>query len=465
MDETVSGLHALSEAWRMHSINLKSYVYTGIWLVFDSSYYAWFVMFPRIKDDLGYSQTEMNILGGMMYFGCGILQMVPSLLVNRLKDGKTYSAWALTQMIVIAELLITLILAGELPSSIVFTAALFCVCGALFTAYCTAQLGNCFEVLFKTAKHPVAAFGVMNAHSSALFAFVSLLFIVYYVFVGVNTALWVTFALFTSCAAVSSVVQTVFTIVLLRYQRTVGEEKQENIKKEQDALVESTPAPPVAYLGFAMLSREPLSYVVSVLFLFSFGNCVTFFSNSGEILLSAGGSKSDSNRIVLVFVAVQLVARIASAYLAGLGEDIRNVLNEYVLIGLTNFLMVIISLLGIFFWDSIPVFYVSLALDGLAYGLLWPIVFSIANTSFPKYKYETVTCTVGNFTVGIGPLLFGLVTGMLYDQHADSETHDCYGQECFRDSYYISLATSAFTALLAWFVARPLHRRMIQSDQ
>ena len=92
--------------------------------------------------------------------------------------------------------------------------------------------------------------------------------------------------------------------------------------------------------------------------------------------------------------------------------------------------------------------YILSALNSLAYGTTWVVLFDLAHPgrSLTAAQYSDARLTFvhvysfSNLAPAFGPLLFDVLSGRLYDQHADAAAHTCLGSRCYHTYFIITAA-------------------------
>lgn len=197
-------------------------------------------------------------------------------------------------------------------------------------------------------------------------------------------------------------------------------------------------------------------WLLQIVFVLLFGCGVNFYSTSGSIVLSLGGTDNEGRYLFILFCIGQTAARLtATPYIGAKASRIRMIR----VLAIDAIVMTAVGALAASI-NSTALMYGMAVCNGAAYGSLWVILLAFRDVDLvldaaTAANYGTSGYILNGFmNIGpaVGPALFGKVSGVLYDRLADS-AHLCYGLACYSTYFFVHVGAAAVAGVLVVVLA------------
>jgi MFS family permease len=188
----------------------------------------------------------------------------------------------------------------------------------------------------------------------------------------------------------------------------------------------------------------------------------TILTGGGTVMTNNIGQMSESLRLhdnvipaaLALFCAAQAFSRVLTGAFSDWCMTQYNVPRPYFLI-VASIAAIAAHLVLAFSSREVP-FVVGVALTGVAFGMVWPLVVLIVGELFGNENLGANYMFYDGFDSAVGTLLISkFIASKIYEKHIvvqvnGENENTCYGEECFRDTHLIVVGLSAsciFTCL------------------
>eukprot|EP01028_Stygiella_incarcerata_P007477 TRINITY_DN30934_c0_g1_i1.p1 TRINITY_DN30934_c0_g1~~TRINITY_DN30934_c0_g1_i1.p1 ORF type:complete len:498 (-),score=93.39 TRINITY_DN30934_c0_g1_i1:174-1487(-) len=425
------------------------------------------VYLDDLKHALGFSQEQINLVGASAYVGSQCLNVFVGILLRKFNKPilftVIYSFFALVGFAGIFLCLLfhvnsfLLVLFSMIIASLGMIALLVTVT-PLLLSHCRTQQGA--ELYMSVV---IDIFGVVGAAAAG----------VYWVIPWSSRA---KLELFMAYHGMSSFGMGILVAVFLSISLSRREKKSQNLQNTQISKEDEDDTPSVekgvnesenecendplisprepsveticGFLGRSTIWAHHLTWLIV------FGVSVNFYNNSGTIMDSLDSSYDMKFLVLLLFGIGQTVGRIFYGYV--IRKNFCGTGNMQVGLSVLFMSSVLLSLtsLSAAWHNTEHTMLVYISIMSICYGGLWSLFsmigFQWQKTYFPFSSIRPeIVYGIMCYGPGLGPLMFDGLSGVLYDQKADSD-HNCSGQDCYRLYFLISGLLSVFISIFVF---------------
>ncbi|MDP2435858.1 MAG: MFS transporter [archaeon] len=398
-------------------------------------FYAVGVFAADLKAIEGYSQTGINLVSAIAYAGGAMPLFVSPFIDDGTGDA---SNWVLSRFTWMAlTCLLTAAGFGASALCVVFhptPLALTTACFFLFGM--GSSLNFCVSMPVAQLNMPDSYFPKFNGLVQVSWALSGLLSALGYRYLDIPPV--TKLAGLLSLAAIGWLLACAIVVAFMRRMRLVP-------KGAQAGLPFCRKIAKAARLWFDW--RFVCQFSSSLL---AFGAAVNLYNNAEAINLSLGGGQQLGESQVSAFFAAALTGRVLAALLSS------TPLLELPggLFGVSAFSCVALAAvhLGAYFYNSPTLMWYWLCCDGVAYGFLWTLMPLTTLHFKPVLVSFEAVYSFFNIASAVGPLVFDLISGSLYDSQLPDGSLYCMGDRCYH-LYLLIAACTSFVSLILLIAA------------